>query len=805
MKKRRKTAAKSPRPQTPTSRAERTGNTSSPSWALVGVLAVAAAGAAFPSAAVAQSGTAPANKTDARQQTRRFAIAAGSLDSVLAAFSRTTGISVTDPGAVAAGTQSAGVSGNLTAEEALYRILSSTGLTYTFTNVRALRIEKGVLPEPGVASRQAMLDAVTVSGTRTPEPSSTKYTEPLRDIPQTVTVISHEVIEAQGATSLRDVIKNVPGITINAGEGGAPPGDNFNVRGFSARSDLFVDGVRDIGGYSRDAFNLEQVEVAEGPASAYTGRGSTGGSINLVTKAPHLGAARSVTVTGGSASQGRGTADVNQPLDELGLSGSALRLNAMWSDGHVAGNDDLHNKSWGIAPSLAFGLGSPTQVQLSYTRSGQNNLPAYGLSTFDSVPHVDTRHFFGLSSLDFEHVSADEASARIDHQHGSVHLRNQLTRGHSETGRIVTTAAATTGARSSKTHVSDDEILTNQTSLTTAIVSGAVSQDIAAGVELSGEKSSFGHYTITGTPPAVTDFDHPDPALNYHPTVALTPDPRRVTANSVGAYLFDTFKFGRHVEVNGGGRWDHFDPTFVDSVSHAVPSASMFSGRLGVVIKPSEAGSIYAAYGTSFNPSIQNLSYDGLTTLPPEENRSVEVGTKWSVFKERVLATVALFRTDKTNARTPDPDDPSVNILAGKQRVQGAEISATGAVTPRWSVLAGYSYLESRVLASGTVDQVGTELVNTPKHSANLWTTYQLPGEFELGAGARYVDRRFLRGTTYVPGYRSYDAVASKSFGHRVGLRLNVYNLTDALYYDNGRFWVPAPGRSAALSTTIKF
>jgi catecholate siderophore receptor len=773
--------------------------------ALVGVLAVAAAGSTLPASLFAQSAPAPSGAVDASRQTRRFAIAGGQLDSVAAAFSRTTGIVVTDPNALLGGAQSAGVSGNLTVEDALYRILAGTGLTYKFTNIRALRIEKGVLPEPGAASREAKLDAVTVTGARTPTASSQKYTEPLKNIPQTMTVVTRDVIESQGATSLRDVIKNVPGITINAGEGGAPPGDNFNVRGFSARSDLFVDGVRDIGGYSRDAFNLEQVEVAEGPASAYSGRGSTGGSINLVSKTPHLGATRQLMATGGSASQGRGTTDVNQPLDALGISNGALRLNAMWSASDVAGNDEVHNKSWGVAPSLALGLGSPTQLLLSYSRSGQNNLPAYGLSTFDSVPHVDTRHFFGLPTLDFEHVAASELTARVDHQRGMLHLRNQFTRGASETGRIVTSAAANTGARSSKTHVSDDEIITNQTSLTTAILSGPIAQDIAAGVEISRERSLFGHYTISGTPPAIGDLSAPDLGLNYHPTVTMTPNARRVTANSVGAYVFDTFKLGSHVEVNGGGRWDHFDPTFVDSVSHDVPSASMFSGRVGLVVKPSEAGSIYAAYGTSFNPSIQNLSYDGLTTLPPEENRSVEVGTKWSAFKERLLATFSVFRTDKTNARTPDLNDPSINVLAGKQRVQGIEASANGALTSRWSLLAGYTHLESKYLVSGTAGQAGTELANTPKNSANLWTTYAFPSEVEAGIGARYVDRRFLRGTTYVPGYRTYDAELSKTFGHRVGLRLNVYNLTDALYYDNGRYWVPAPSRSAALSTTLSF
>jgi catecholate siderophore receptor len=137
--------------------------------------------------------------------------------------------------------------------------------------------------------------------------------------------------------------------------------------------------------------------------------------------------------------------------------------------------------------------------------------------------------------------------------------------------------------------------------------------------------------------------------------------------------------------------------------------------------------------------------------------------------------------------------------------VQGAELSANGSITKRWSVLAGYTHLESRVLASGTADDVGSELANTPKNSANLWTTYRFAGGVEAGGGVQYVGRRFLRGTTYVPGYRTYDAELSKEVGQRVGLRLNVYNIANALYYDNGRFWVPAAGRSVSLSTTLKF
>ena len=183
--------------------------------------------------------------------------------------------------------------------------------------------------------------------------SSPKYTEPLRDVPQTVTVIPKAVFEEQGATSLRDVLRNVPGISMQAGEGGVPNGDNLSIRGFNARTDMFIDGVRDFGGYSRDPFNIEQVEVAKGPSSSYSGRGSTGGSINLSTKSPTLTPAYSGSFGYGSDDFKRFTADFNQPLEKV-LPGAAFRINAMFNDADFPGRDVATNQRWGVAPAVAF-------------------------------------------------------------------------------------------------------------------------------------------------------------------------------------------------------------------------------------------------------------------------------------------------------------------------------------------------------------------------------------------------------------------------------------------------------------------
>jgi catecholate siderophore receptor len=493
----------------------------------------------------------------------------------------------------------------------------------------------------------------------------------------------------------------------------------------------------------------------------------------------------------------------------------------MISSGGVPGDEVISNKGWGVAPSLELGLGKPTQLLISYLRSGQDNIPAYGIENFNAVPTFDTRKFYGLRSLDFERVATNQLTLRVDHDFSSsMHLRNQFTRGHSESDRIVTSVnpVATkpdSGRRSSKTHINGNDDLTNQTNLSIAFATGGISHDVATGVEISRENSLYGRYTINGTAPAIANLANPTADADYHPTLTLQPA-RVVRATSLGAYAFETMKIGSKLELNGGLRWDRYTPVYVDSLSRAsgfeAKQASALTGRAAVVVKPTEYGSVYVSYGTSFNPSNQNLSADALdknSALPPEKNISYEIGSKWDLFKERLSATMALFRTDKTNARTTDPADPTTTtILAGKQRVQGGEVGVTGNITPKWNVLAGYSRLNSKVLESLNPAQLNTSLLNVPKHSVTTWTSYQVTRDLEIGGGARYLDKRLLRinGATsiYVPSYHTYDATASYRFNPSIDLRLNLYNLTDKLYYDSGRMWVPAAGRSVAVTTSVK-
>ena len=221
---------------------------------------------------------------------QRFDIPAGPLSAVLAAFEKQTGISATARRDGLLELQSPGVSGLFSPQQAIEQLLAGTGLVFRFTSATAIELDLFTQAE-----------FVEVSGSAPRRASAPQMAAPLRDVPQTVTVIPSAVIQSQGATTLRDVLRNVTGISVQAGEGGVPAGDNLSIRGFSARTDFFIDGVRDSGGYTRDPFNVEQVEVVKGPSSSYSGRGSTGGSVNMATKAPHLGRARHVSFGGGTA------------------------------------------------------------------------------------------------------------------------------------------------------------------------------------------------------------------------------------------------------------------------------------------------------------------------------------------------------------------------------------------------------------------------------------------------------------------------------------------------------------------------
>ncbi len=663
-------------------------------------------------------------------------------------------------------------------------------------------------------------------GYKADQPSLPKLTGPLRDTPQSITVVPRELLDDRGVTSVSDALRNVPGISLAAGEAGAQ-GNNLTLRGFTARNDIFLDGMRDFGSYYRDPFNLDAIEALKGPSSILFGRGSTGGVINQVSKSPLLSPFVAGTVTFGTDDTKRATVDVNQPLPALG-SGTAVRLNAMGHESQVADRDVGEYRRFGVAPSLALGLGTPTRLTLSYFHQSEDNIPDYGIPfLFGRPAPVARNNYYGFTDGNYLRTDADIGTVRLEHDlSDAVTIRNQFRYAeYSRRARITeaqipgaVTPATPLGAinvtRNQIAIDSTETFLNNQLDVTARFSTGFIRHTLVAGVEAGRETSDPTRRTFSGVPVTSLLAPNPDQPFAGTSTVSSRVNTR---ATSVGVYAIDTLKLGEQWEVTGGIRYDRFDVDYKQSV---VPASSFSrvdekpSWRASVTYKPLPNGSVYVAYGTSFNPSAEALSLSAATAnLAPEENETYEVGSKWDLFAERLSIRGAVFRSEKTNARVTDPNNPLLNTLGGNQRADGFELEATGRLTERWQVFAGYAYQDAEVTKSSplpTSPQPGVALTNAPKHTFNLFTTYELPWGFQVGGGLNYVSGRVARNTppiSTVPGYWTVDALVKYHLAEHVDLQLNLFNLFDEYYIDqvHPAHIVPGAGRTALITTSFRF
>ncbi|AYG43606.1 TonB-dependent siderophore receptor [Pseudomonas sp. Leaf58] len=736
------------------------------------------------------------------------------------------------------------------------------------------------------ASSAITLDATSINGKaeqastdyKVEKASSQKYTAPLVDTPRSVTVIPQQVIKDTNALTLQDALRTVPGITFGAGEGGNPQGDRPFIRGFDAQGDTYLDGVRDTGAQTREIFAIESVEVAKGPNSAIGGRGAAGGTINLVSKRAHLGNSLDGAWTWGSDQTQRYTFDGNYQFSDS----VAGRLNLMTHESNVAGRDKVNYDRWGIAPSLAFGLGTPTRVNLDYYHLESDDLPDSGIpytiptggstartSAHPSKPYDggDSDNFYGLTGRDFRKARVDIATFAIEHDlTDSLTIKNTLRHGNSMQDYILTQPDDSKGNvnngsvwRRANSRVGNTATTTNQTDLFGEFYVGGLKNSFSTGIELSREESKRSSYTVdTDTVPGGTANTNCTPGMigatsGYNCTSLSNPNPddpwngsiardyagTDTKSNTRAIYVFDTLELSPQWLLNMGLRYDHFDTqyrshdatgaTAVNSkgvVAKGKDTSEFVTGQLGLVWKPAENGSIYVSYATSATPPGAMLGEGtegnplGNTTdrggnllssdLEPEETTNYEIGTKWDLLDQRLSLAAALFRTEKDNARVQVDTTTYENV--GETRVQGIELSASGKLTEKWQVFAGYTYMEARQIDGGAVGKVndGNQLPNTPNNSASLWTTYSITPRLTIGGGAFYMDEVYgsVANTTVVDSYVRYDAMAAYKLTKNVDLQLNVQNLTNEVYYDktfSTHFANQAAGRTALLTTSVHF
>jgi catecholate siderophore receptor len=762
--------------------------------------------------------------------------------------------------------------------------VSSPRLIVTAIGV-AITASTAYAAEPA-ANRAVTLDATSVNGKaeqastdyKVEKASSQKYTAPLVDTPRSVTVIPQQVIKDTNALSLQDALRTVPGITFGAGEGGNPQGDRPFIRGFDAQGDTYLDGVRDTGAQTREIFAIESVEVAKGPNSAIGGRGAAGGTINLVSKRAHLGNSLDGAWTWGSDQTQRYTFDGNYQFSDT----VAGRLNLMTHESNVAGRDKVNYDRWGIAPSLAFGLGTPTRVNLDYYHLESDDLPDSGIpytiptsgsggrtSTHPSKPNDggDSDNFYGLTGRDFRKSRVDIATFAIEHDlTDSLTVKNTLRHGNSMQDYILTQPDDSKGNvnngsvwRRANSRVGNTATTTNQTDLFGEFYLGGMKNSFSTGIELSREESKRSSYTVdTDTVPGgsansnctpgmigassgynCTSLSNPNPDDPWNGNIARNYAGTDTKSNTRALYVFDTLELTPDWLLNMGLRYDHFDTqyrtydaagaTVVNSkgvASKGRDTSEFITGQLGLVWKPAENGSIYISYATSATPPGAMLGEGtegnplGNTSdragnllssdMEPEETTNYEIGTKWDLLDQRLSLAAALFRTEKENARVQVDTTSYENV--GETRVQGIELSASGKLTDKWQVFAGYTYMQARQIDGGALGKAndGNQLPNTPNNSASLWTTYAITPKLTVGGGAFYVDDVYgsVANTTMVDSYVRYDAMAAYKLTKNVDLQLNVQNLTNEVYYDKAfstHFANQAAGRTALLTTSVHF
>lgn len=734
------------------------------------------------------------------------------------------------------------------------------------------------------------LDATSVTGEaqeatsyQVEKASSPKYTAPLIDTPRSVTVIPQQVLKDTGALNMQDALRTVPGITFGAGEGGNPQGDRPFIRGFDAQGDTYLDGVRDTGSQSREIFAVESIEVSKGPNSAIGGRGAAGGSINLVSKKAHLGDSFDGGFTWGSDQTQRYTVDGNYQFSDT----AAGRLNLMSHESNVAGRDSINYDRWGIAPSLAFGLGTDTRVNLDYYHLQSDDLPDAGIpysmpasgKSADRNKHNPDKpttgggsdsNFYGLNDRDFRKTRTDTATFAIEHDlNDALTIKNTLRHGTNMQDYILTQpddsqANVNNGSvwRRANTRVSNTETTTNQTDLFGDVYIAGFKNSFSTGVEFTHEESEKSGYnvntntglntnkckpSIIGAPSGYncTSLSNPTPSDPWNGAISRNYAGTDTKADTYALYVFDTLELSQQWLVNMGLRYDHFTtkyrsydaagatvvnkpntPGAVGVEAKGKDTSEFVTGQLGVVYKPAENGSIYASYATSATPPGNTLGegMDGnplggsvdrsknllSSDMEPETTKNYEIGTKWDLLNDRLSVTADIFRTEKDNARVQVDTTSYEN--AGKTRVQGIELSATGKLTEKWQVFAGYAYMDSEQVDGGPMASAtdGNQLPNTPRNSASVWSTYQVTPKLTVGGGAFYVDEVFgsVANTTMVDSYVRYDAMAAYKLTKNIDLQLNVQNLTNETYYDKAfstHFANQAAGRTALLSTNFHF
>ncbi|OYU30583.1 MAG: TonB-dependent siderophore receptor [Comamonadaceae bacterium PBBC2] len=686
-----------------------------------------------------------------------------------------------------------------------------------------------------------------------------KGDQALKDIPQTVTVMTEKLMNDRNLDDLREVLKTTSGVTFLAGETGE---EDVRMRGFSLQQagDIYVDGLRDAPLIERDTFNLDRVEVLKGSASMLFGKGSTGGVVNQVNKQPFLMDQNEVNLTVGNGNASRLTGDFNKQTGE----DSALRINAVV---HKADNWGAAVDKKGAAASYRWGIGERDEFTASLYHLETHGRPLYshpwmvdnGTSTNGGsgantkgtlVPVLDAKNFYGMAS---DHLRTDTTHGTLSHKHRfdqDSELKTTLRYGQYSRDLLGTQVGFksltqlsdlndnTALKRSPKARFGDSDVLQAQSDYSSKFQALGFQHSLIAGVDVNHENARRNNSATTGLPTPYAD------SLVGTPNNGVGITDSRVLASTMsfksqnlGTYVQDTVQWTDEIKLQGGLRVEHFSTTYTDAQGYSVDlSKTLASPRIGALWQPNANSTYYTSWGTSYNTSGDTYLYGvgtslapltlqgtpqtlkpnaNLTTLntPPEKSRNFEVGGKWELFEGKSLLGLAFFHSEKYNERNTDVDSATNQfLLSGKRHATGLEFNFAGRLSPAWEMFYNHTWIPNARIdvssATGNMKQ-GDRPGLTPEHSASLWSTYRVAPLWRVGAGLNYRGQQtpLINASIHTAAFTTVDAMVEHTVSDNTVLKLNVSNLSNKLYIDQvySSFYIPGTTRRVELSMKTLF
>ncbi|MES2633974.1 MAG: TonB-dependent receptor [Pseudomonadota bacterium] len=702
---------------------------------------------------------------------------------------------------------------------------------------------------PVVVIREKAQDKDTLRATTT---TIGKGTQELRDIPQSISVVTEKLMDDRNLDTMKDALRNTAGITFMAAEGGE---EDIRLRGFSlaGTGDIFLDSMRDPAFYDRDTFNNDRIELLRGSASMLFGRGSTGGAVNQVSKVPRLINEHEISTTIGSHSYRRFTGDFNFHTGE----NAALRINAMTTSADDNGSGSSVSKK-GFAGAYRFGIGTADEFMASLyvldNRNGMNyGMPWIKPLSSDSsaantlIDSLDPTAYYGMAS-DRNNGSANMFTLSHLHRFGDGNeVRTMVRKGKFERDQRAGTVRFGAGTdltnfgpntvinRGTQLKIQDLDTTHVQSDVTLKFDALGYKHAVQTGIDFAREQKtvyaarSAAQGGVNLTKPGTT-FGTPNDGAWIDEDSRILRIGSEFVAKSWGIYGQDLIQVAPHWKLLGGLRYDSLDGGFT---SYAIPAnaggpvtttayqqkISKVSKRFAVLYQPTDRHSFHFSYGTSFNTSADTYSYNANSAnTPPEESRNIELGGSIDSADKRFTTRLAIFHATKLHERNVDPDTAATRLLlSGKRHSAGIEIDSTGRLTPQWEVYGSYQWMPvARVdEAASTVTTVGNRVGDrpglSPRHSGTVWTTYQITPQWRVGGGINFRSSQAAADVTApaweAPGFMTGELMTEYTFNDIWKLKANLSNVANKLYGESlyRGHYIPGAGRQLQVALTGRF